>query len=264
MRQHLLKLLSILLFSVSISSAYAQNTPQSQMETLDRGVIAFRSGAANFVSWRFLGTDDEDHTRFDVIRNGVTVAKDRYQTCYKDGSGSKGAEYQIVTKVNGEVVNTTEPVKASELAYLKVVLDRPAKGENGGNYEPNDCSVGDVDGDGQYELFVKWQPDNAKDNSQGGITDNTIIDCYRLDGTRLWRVDLGRNIRSGAHYTQYMVYDFDGDGKAEMMCKTGPGSIDGAGNYVNQAATDASIKAVSGTALYRNSDGRIIGGQEWL
>ena len=256
-------------------TATAQNTPLSQMEQLDRGVVAVRVGSANIVSWRFLGTDDEDNTRFDIKRNGVTIATNRYPTWYKDASGTVGAKYEIVTKVNGEETETSVATVAATEPILRLKLDRPAAGTNGGTYEPNDMSVGDVDGDGQYELFMKWYPSNAKDNSQGGITDNTIIDCYKVDwanvasggeeaAQRLWRIDLGRNIRSGAHYTQFMVYDFDGDGKAEMMCKTGPGSLDGKGNYVNSVATDATIKAVSGAALYRSSDGRITGGQEWL
>jgi rhamnogalacturonan endolyase len=248
------------------TTASAQNTPQSQIERLDRGVVALPAagGTGNFISWRFLGTDDEEATRFDIIRNGVTIQKNVYKTNYEDKGGTKTAKYQIVTKVDGEETATTDPVGVWNAVYLPVALSRPATGPNGGVYAPNDCSVGDVDGDGQYEIFVKWQPDNAKDNSQSGITDNTIIDCYRLDGTKLWRVDLGRNIRSGAHYTQFMVYDFDGDGHAEMMCKTGPGSLDGTGHYVNEAATDETIKAVSGTALYRSDAGRITGGQEWL
>ena len=276
-------LTSLTLAMLTLTTASAQTTPQSQMERLDRGVVALRSGSANFVSWRFLGTDDEDNTKFDVLRNGTVVAKDLYKTNYLDKSGPVLATYQIVTKVNGQEVETTEPITAWGTACRKLILNRPPAGPNGGTYDPNDCSVGDVDGDGQYEIFVKWYPSNAKDNSQGGITDNTIIDCYKLvddesedidwesgfitepkNCEMLWRVDLGRNIRSGAHYTQFMVYDFDGDGRAEMMCKTGPGSLDAKGNYVNQAATDNSIKGVSGTALYRNSDGRITGGQEWL
>ena len=247
----------------------AQITPVSQMEKLDRGVVAIPSytGLGNFVSWRFLGTDSND-TRFDLIRNGTTIASDLTVTNYDDWDfnwdSSIGYEYQVVTKVNGEVLETSAPVKPWTNIYKQLKLDRPATGANGGTYSPNDCSVGDVDGDGEYEIFVKWDPSNAKDNSQSGITDNVFIDCYKFDGTKLWRIDLGRNIRAGAHYTQFQVYDYDGDGKAEMMCKTGPGSLDGKGNYVNQAATDATIQAVSGTALYRSSAGRITGGQEWL
>lgn len=252
-------------FLLGAASTQAQNTPVSQMEKLNRGVVALpASGGGNFISWRFLGTDDEDRTTFDIIRNGAVVKRDAYETNYKDASGSATSTYQIVTKVDGEAIDTTKAVSVWGEVYKKLTLDRPATGAQEGTYSPNDCSVGDADGDGEYELFVKWDPSNSKDNSQGGITDNVFIDCYKLDGTKLWRIDLGRNIRAGAHYTQFMVYDFDGDGKAEMICKTGPGSLDGSGNYVNSAATDESIKAVSGSALYRSGDGRITGGQEWL
>lgn len=264
MRKLLLYTLSAL--AMTGMTAKAQNTPVSQMEKLDRGVVALTasSGSGNFVSWRFLGTDDEATTTFDLLRNGSRVKSNLYATNCVDASGNATSTYQVVTKVNGEPVDTSKAVTAWGNTYKVLKLQRPATGAQGGTYEPNDCSVGDVDGDGQYEIFVKWYPSNAKDNSQGGITDNTIIDCYRLDGTFLWRVDLGPNIRSGAHYTQFMVYDFDGDGRAEMMCKTGPGSKDGLGEYVNAAATETSIKNASGTDIYRNSDGRIIGGQEWL
>ena len=250
---------------VTATMATAQNTPVSQMERLDRGVVALPSSSTgNFISWRFLGTDDEDRTTFDVLRNGITIAENEYKTNYVDAGGTSNSVYSIVTKIDGEAVDTTAAVNVWEQVYKPIKLDRPAKGAQGGEYTPNDMSVGDVDGDGEYELFVKWDPSNSKDNSQGGITDNVIVDCYKLDGTKLWRIDLGRNIRAGAHYTQFMVYDFDGDGRAEMICKTGPGSLDGKGQYVNAAATDETIKAVSGTALYRSSDGRITGGQEWL
>ena len=254
------------LCQLALGQLSAQETLPSWAERLDRGVVALpkASGSGNFVSWRLLASDDEDFTTFDVVRNGSVVKQDLYATCYEDAGGAAGSSYQVVTKVNGEAVDTTEAVAAWQQVYNPLKLDRPATGANGGTYSPNDMSVGDVDGDGQYELFVKWDPSNSKDNSQSGITDNVFIDCYKLDGTRLWRIDLGRNIRAGAHYTQFQVYDYDGDGLAEMICKTGPGSVDGQGNYVNQAATDETIKAVSGTALYRNSDGRIIGGQEWL
>ena len=241
--------------------------PVTAHERLDRGVVALNASTrGNFVSWRMLASDDESLTRFDVIRNSTVVARNVYKTNYVDVSGTASSTYRIVTKVGGAAVDTTEAVPAWGALYKKLALDRPAKGPNGGEYSPNDCSVADVDGDGQYEIILKWYPSNAKDNSQSGITDNTILDCYKLDagGTLLWRIDLGRNIRSGAHYTQFMVYDFDDDGRAEMMCKTGPGSLDGEGRYVNEAATDAAIRAVSGSALYRSSEGRITGGQEWL
>ncbi len=247
-------------------SANAQNTPVSQMEKLDRGVIALTSssGKGNFVSWRFLGTDDENTTTFELLRNGNRVKTDLYATCYNDASGTNTSTYQVVTMVNGEPVDTTVAITPWGNVYKTINLDQPATGAQGGTYSPNDCSVGDVDGDGEYEIFVKWDPSTSKDNSQNGMTDNVFIDCYKLDGTKLWRIDLGVNIRAGAHYTQYMVYDFDKDGKAEMICKTAPGSKDGKGVYVNQAATDATIKAADNSKDYRNSNGRVNGGHEYL
>lgn len=256
----------VLLLCVGFSNGvWSQSTPVSQMEKLDRGVIALpaASGGGIFVSWRSLGTDVSG-TSFELLRGGQSVARDLYVTNYTDTSGKSSDNYQVVTFVDGQPVDTSKAIKPLTSRYKKVVLNRPPRGENGGTYDPNDCSVGDVDGDGEYEIIVKWNPSNAKDNSQAGITDNVFIDCYKMNGTRLWRIDLGRNIRAGAHYTQFMVYDFDGDGRAEMMCKTGPGSLDGKGKYVNSVATDPVIKAVPGTALYRSNDGRITGGQEWL
>ena len=243
----------------------AQNTPISQMEKLDRGLIAMpsRTGSGIFVSWRLLGTDDSN-TTFTVLRNGQVISKEQYITNFTDVGGRTNDKYQIITYANEIATDTTTTTKPWNVQYLKIVLNRPSKGINGGTYDPNDCSVGDVDGDGEYEIFVKWNPSNAKDNSQSGITDNVYIDCYKLNGTHLWRIDLGPNIRAGAHYTQYMVYDFDCDGRAEMMLKTAPGSKDGLGNFVNEVATETTIKAADNSIIYRNNDGKIIGGQEWL
>ena len=242
----------------------AQVTPTSQMEKLNRGLVVVPGNSGEFVSWRFLGTDDEDNTTFDVLRDGVVIAKDLVSaTCFSDGTGKANNEYRVVTKVNGVAVDTTEAVKPWSDVYYKLKLDRPADGTDY-TYSPNDCSVGDVDGDGEYELIVKWDPSNSKDNSQSGKTGNVFIDCYKFNGTKLWRVDLGVNIRAGAHYTQFLVYDFDGDGKAELICKTAPGSMDGMGNYVNQAATEAAISNASNKSDYRNSSGYVLQGPEYL
>ena len=268
------------LASVALCS-HAQVTPISQMEKLDRGLVAIpTSTTANFVSWRLLGTDDKANTTFDLLRNGTVIASNLTKTNYQDTQGSATARYQVVTKVNGAEIETSAEVMPWGKKYLSLKLDRPAGGTdskwtNTDNtvgptsatyaYYPNDMSVGDVDGDGQYELFLKWESTHAQDNSRShGATGNTFIDCYKLDGTRLWRLDLGLNIRDGAHYTQFMVYDFDGDGKAEMMCKTAAGSKDGLGNYVNQAATDETIKGHDNTKDYRNSGGHILSGPEYL
>ncbi len=239
------------------------STPQSQMEALGRGVVALPQKTGIFVSWRLLGTDDA-RTTFDVLRDGELIAKGLTVSNYADEAGTTASKYQVVCRVNGKVVETSQEVTPWAQAYMTLPLDRPATGALGGEYTPNDCSAGDVDGDGEYEIFVKWDPSNSKDNSQSDKTDNVYLDCYKLNGTKLWRIDLGVNIRAGAHYTQFMVYDFDGDGWAELICKTAPGSKDGAGNYVNQAATDEAIKNADNTKDWRTSAGRINGGQEYL
>ena len=238
-------------------------TPESQMEKLGRGVVALPQTKGIFISWRLLGTDDA-RTTFDVIRNGEVIAENLTVSNYSDEAGTTDSKYQVVCKVNGKTIETSNEVTPWAKNYMTLALDRPATGTLGGEYSPNDCSVGDVDGDGEYEIFVKWDPSNSKDNSQNDKTDNVFIDCYKLNGTKLWRIDLGVNIRAGAHYTQFMVYDFDGDGKAEMICKTAPGSMDGIGKYVNQAASDDNIKTADNSKDWRTSAGRINGGQEYL
>lgn len=246
-------------------NAHAQNTPVSQMEKLNRGLVVLpsQSGAGRHISWRLLGTD-ADNITFDIVRDGTVIASGiKDKTNYQDDFGTKDAKYQIVAKVNGEVVDTSEEVTSWSNVYKTVQLDLPADGSDY-TYSPSDASVGDVDGDGEYEIILKWDPSNSKDNSQAGKTGNVYLDCYKLDGTKLWRIDLGVNIRAGAHYTQFLVYDFDKDGKAELICKTAPGSKDGAGQYVNKAATDNTILQHSNSLEYRDDNGRIMNGPEYL
>lgn len=265
----------LLAFSAIPSGSRAQwQTPVSQMEKLGRGVVAVKDGKSstgNFVSWRLLGTDDKNVT-FNVLRDGNVVKEGIDKVTYYLDNISGVHTYQVQTVLNGNVIETSPEVKSVDNYFLQLHLDRPASGVTPSgesyNYSPNDCSVGDVDGDGEYELIVKWDPSNSHDNSQAGYTGNVYLDCYKLDGTKLWRVDLGKNIRAGAHYTQFLVYDFDGDGKAEMICKTAAGSKDGTGAYVSEAADDDAIKKVNNNKDWRGSSskslGKVTGGQEWL
>ena len=264
--------IALALCSLLTMAGFAQkpsDTPASQMEKLDRGLVVVkyttgRTTTRYCASWRMLGTDDKN-TSFELLKNGEVLKSGIYNaTCVSDITAVETDKFQVVTYQNGQKVETSAEVTPWSKYYLEVKLDKPANGALGGTYSPNDCSVGDVDGDGQYEIFVKWDPSNSKDNSQSDKTDNVFLDCYKLDGTKLWRIDLGVNIRAGAHYTQFMVYDFDGDGKAELMCKTAPGSKDGEGNYVNQVATEDAIKAADNTKDWRSDAGRINGGQEYL
>ena len=148
---------------------------------------------------------------------------------------------------------SSRPPRARRCNFANGYLDVPIQNPNSSAYAANDASVGDLDGDGQLEIVLKWEPLNAKDNSQSGVTDPVYIDAYKLNGTRLWRINLGRNIRAGAHYTQFQVYDYDGDGRAEVAMKTADGTIAGTGQVIGNASAD-----------YRNSSGYILTGPEYL
>ena len=210
------------------------------------------------VAWRFLGTDP-DGTAFHVYRDGkrITSAPITDSSNLLDEDGTAASRYFVTKVLDGVETTETDEFAVRTAAYLSVPLDKPApaytKDGQPYTYSANDTSVGDVDGDGQYELFVKWDPSNSKDNSQAGYTGNVYLDAYRLDGTRLWRIDLGVNIRAGAHYTQFQVYDLDGDGRAEVTMKTGDGTIDGVGQPIGNAGAD-----------YRNSSGYVLTGPEYL
>lgn len=236
-------------------------------ETLNRAPVAVSTRTGILVSWRAL-TADASGTSFNVYRDGVSIAKGlTSKTNFLDKAGKAGAKYTIETVVNGSVTETSETT-AWDNMFTTIKVNRPAAqpAANGtmGHYRPDDISVGDLDGDGNYELVLKWMPDNQQDNGFNGYTSPCIIDAYRMDGTQLWRINLGLNIRSGNHYTQFLVYDFDGDGKAEMICKTAPGSKDGKGEFVSKAGTEASVTGIDNTKTYVNSNGRISGGEELL
>jgi len=252
--------------SGSTSAAdFSYPTPASQMETLTRGLVAVpaNGGTGEFVSWRYFGTDAAG-TTFDLYRDGVLIAEDLSVTNYTDTEGTSTSQYYVVTKADGSETDTSGNVTPWSNIYKTLTLDLPTAETSGVTYSPNDMSVGDVDGDGEFELVVKWDPSNSQDNSIKGKTDKVYLDAYKTDGTKLWRIDLGHNIRAGAHYTQFLVWDFDGNGKAELICKTAPGTVDGKGNYVTAAADDSDIQSADNTADYRNSNGYVLSGPEYL
>ncbi|MBR1485026.1 MAG: rhamnogalacturonan lyase [Prevotella sp.] len=212
-------------------------------EKLDRGVVAVRHEGATIVSWRSLSTDRKGEP-FDVYRDGVKLNATPLTTGGTMFVDSEPASTLDVTyEVRGGGVDGSFTLCGdAPVGYVSVKIDKPADGYTPDgrrySYSANDASVGDVDGDGRYELILKWEPSNAHDNSQAGFTGPVLLDCYRLSGERLWRIDLGRNIRAGAHYTQFLVYDFDGDGRAELMVKTADGTRDGQGRIVGDSLAD--------------------------
>lgn len=252
----MLSLLLIVPFFQSSQTSYAATS--RQMETLNRGVVAVKVSSGVFVSWRLLGTE-ADSTSFNLYRNGTKVNSSPItnSTNYNDPQGTTSSTYTVKAIVNGQEQTASPSASVWGQNYLSVPIQQPAGGTTPDGvaytYDANDASVGDLDGDGNYEIVLKWDPTNSKDNSQSGYTGPVIMDAYRLDGTRLWRINLGKNIRAGAHYTQFLVYDFDGDGKSEVVFKTADGTVDGIGKTIGSASAD-----------YRNSSGYVLSGPEFL
>ena len=211
-------------------------------ERLNRGVVAVRNGQQVVVGWRTLMTDQVGEA-YDVYRNGQKLNSEpltKGGTFFVDQQPLAGeATYEVRGgQQNGRFVLAAD----AQDGYLPVKLQKPADGTTPDGqtftYSANDASVGDVDGDGQYEIIVKWDPSNAHDNAHDGFTGPTLMDCYKIDGKRLWRIDLGINIRSGAHYTPFIVYDLDGDGRAELMVRTADGTRDGKGRVIGDEKAD--------------------------
>ncbi|GAA4699058.1 rhamnogalacturonan lyase [Promicromonospora umidemergens] len=208
--------------------------PTSGTERLDRGLVAAATSEGVFLSWRLLAAEVTGHTEaglegpgFAVYRDGRRVATVTDSTNYLDVDGSADARYRVVP-LSGPSRGRAASAGVWGDGHLDIPLNKPADGSTpvgeAYTYRANDASVADLDGDGDYEIVVKWDPSNSKDVSQVGYTGNAYLDAYELDGTQLWRVDLGVNLRAGAHYTQFPVYDYDGDGRAELMVKTAPGT----------------------------------------
>lgn len=258
------KIIFLLVFLFGISS---QLFAQRNVEKLNRGLVAIRLSTSQvYVGWRMLGTEPTD-VSYNLYYNNVKVTGSPFTTTtnFTHDITTNGT-YTIRAIINGVEESVSEAASVWTNQYLDIAMQIPPGGTNrdGENYtyNVNDCSVGDVDGDGQYEIFVKWDPSNSKDNSQPGFTGNVYIDCYRLDGTRLWRIDMGKNIRAGAHYTQFMVYDLDSDGKAEMSCRTADGTIDGTGIIIGDANAD--YRNTSGSKTSTSTYGAVISGPEFL
>ncbi|WP_010681326.1 rhamnogalacturonan lyase family protein [Acetivibrio cellulolyticus] len=219
-----------------------------QMENLDRGLVAVKVSNGVFVSWRMLGTDPSS-IAFNLYRNGTKVNSSPITgaTNYVDTSGSTSSTYMVSPVINGQEQTSSKTANVLSQEYLQVPISAPASG-----YVAGDCSTGDLDGDGQYEIVVKWEG-VTQDNANSGVTDPTYLEGYTLSGKKMWTINLGKNIRSGAHYTQFQVYDLDGDGKSEVACKTADGTIDGKGTVIGNAS-----------ANYVNSSGYILSGPEYL
>jgi len=255
------KLIASMLFASAIASALPASAAEPrQMENLGRGVVALNQGEGKvYVSWRLLGTDPDDIS-FNVYRQIADTAPVKLTpqpianvTFFQDTQSDLAAatSYFVRPVINGVEAPASKPWKLAAGApaqqYISIPIQKLPQG-----YSLNDCTVGDLDGDGEYEIIVH-ETGRSRDNSQAGITDPPIFQAYKLDGTLLWTINLGKNIREGAHYTQMMCYDLDGDGRAELVLKTADGSTDGLGNVIGDK-----------NANYVAANGYVLTGPEFL
>ncbi len=266
-----------ILFATIIAILSGRTMAQQTSEQLGRGFHVVTTSSGNLLTWRTLPTDMQENVSFEIAVFSSDGTDETWPietgapSCYLDKE--KHEAYQLkVFKYGVLQENLTSSRTVPEKSLRQVKLNRPEGGSTASGsftYSPNDCSVGDVDGDGEYEIIVKWDPSNSKDNSQTGYTGNTLFDCYEIVGDevgkQLWRIDMGVNIRAGAHYTTFLVYDMDGDGKAEFIVKTAPGTKDATGAYVSEAGADSSITGITSNEKdFRNSNGHVIEGEEFL
>ncbi|WP_408960705.1 rhamnogalacturonan lyase [Natrinema sp. 74] len=263
------------------------------MESLGRGLVAVPVEGGVLVRWRLLGTEPVDlgfHVFRDGERvNDEPITE---STNFLDPDGTTESTYAVRPVGFGRIgerehderewrdgerdhderphgrrghdgndddrkPGLSKSVEVWDNQYKEIPLNKPesVEGENGETvtYHANDASVGDLTGDGTLDIVQKWSPSNAKDNAHEGQTSDVLLDGYTLEGEHLWRINLGQNIRAGAHYTPFVVYDFDGDGKAEVAVRTSDGATDGSGTVIGDPDAD-----------YVNDAGRILEGPEYL
>lgn len=230
---------------------------QRVMEYLDRAVLAVpQTDGKAFVSWRLSASDPGDIS-FNLYRssgnanpvklnNKPIMLTTGYQDAKLDSNVSYTYFVKAVLKGKESAASRSFILPAHPKRYLSVPLQTPP------GYTPNDASVADLDGDGQYEI-VLHQAGRGRDNASAGFTDPPVFQAYTLEGKLLWTINLGKNVREGAHYTQFMLYDIDGDGKAELAMKTADGTIDGKGKVIGDSSKN-----------WLNKDGKILDGPEFF
>lgn len=270
---------AIALFVATVAVAQPNyNYSELKREKLGRGVVAVRENPSEVaLSWRYLSSDPIS-TSFNIYRNGQKIAEVPASTgtFYRDTySGTDAARYTVKAVVDGvendQLCGHYSLPANAPIGYIDIPLNKPADGVTPAGdsytYSANDASMGDVDGDGEFEIILKWNPSNAHDNAHDGYTGNVIFDCYRLTGEHLWRIDLGHNVRAGAHYTQFMVFDLDGDNCAEVVMKTSDGTVDGRGKIIGNVTADYREKGFASEEFpgrTPRNQGRILTGNEYL
>lgn len=260
---------NIVLLSIWLTlSCLVVNAQPYSGEKLSRGLVGIPTEKGMYLSWRML-LDDAENMSFDVYRSTegekekkLNRSSIRNTTDFMDETVDLQKENRWILKSGKKVLGEWRNIQGNTKPYLSVPIRRPKPELLEGKeytFSANDCSVGDLDGDGEYEIVVKWMPSLTKLPPQKGLSGKTYLDAYKMDGTFLWRIDLGYNIRSGAPTTNFLVFDFDGDGCAELCCKTGDGTVDGVGKVIGDAKADWRTWDKS-SPMY----GKIVNGPEYI
>ena len=263
-------------YSYDMEKGYtSESVRKREMEKLDRGLTAVKTSDGVYLSWRLWDSEDTrygsalEDVSFNIYRNDETepIANVSYSTNYIDKT--IGKSYRVAPVVNGEEGEKCEAVSVRENSYIDIELNRPdavtLPDGSTAEYISGDVSCGDLDGDGEYEVIVKWITGVSSSGMYyGGFNGPVLLDAYKLDGTRLWKqpINLGVNVYTDEHNTQFLVYDFDGDGHAEITCQTSAGSMDALGKYVSEVSADENVRAIDNSDDYRDQDGRVLTGAE--
>ena len=220
------------LLVIVVCTAFTTARPASGerlTEPLGRGLVALRQQAGAYVGWRLLKSDSDD-VAFNVYRRPqdgqwqrLNEKPLRQTTDYVDETAESGKtyEYQVRPLVDGEERSGSgaAPLRSggSGEPHVRVPLK--------GNYAFQKVGIGDLNGDGRYDYVIK-QPNTNIDpwHKYWKASEDTYkVEAYLHDGTFLWRKDLGWAIERGIWYSPMLVYDFNGDGSAEVALKTGKG-----------------------------------------
>ncbi|MBN1516990.1 rhamnogalacturonan lyase [Candidatus Sumerlaeota bacterium] len=199
------------------------------MEYLDRGLVAIKSNDGIFLSWRLLGTEP-DAIAFNVYRDGELLNHSPItdSTNYVDANGTLEATYCVRAVLDGKEQAVSREVKAWPKEHFSIPVQQ-VPGDDNFSYFINDGECGDLDGDGEYEIVIKRiSPDPDE---------HMLFEAYKLDGTMMWRINMGPNYLYDAELN-FLVYDLDSDGKAEMVTRTSEGTTDGAGATIGDENRD--------------------------
>ena len=257
----------------SLSDLSNLSAATGDAKPLGRGLMSLSltgagMGSGNLVSWRAFANDGRQYkyklfrgtnatTQTTKLNSGNFISG---KTNFLDTSGGAASYYKLeVYDENNKLIDTQVSEKTWGNQTKVIDLEGGAPTDiwgRGATYTPNDASICDMDGDGEYEIILKWSPSNEKDAAKSGTTSPEYYGCYKLDGKRLWILTGGPNMFSSAHTSPFVAWDLDGDGFGEFMIKTAPGAIDGEGNYLS-VDTNPKANHLSGRGKQDN-------GPEWI